>query len=115
MNLVILVLGLLLLLFFFKNLKHHLFRKTITLVFAIFIILMVLMFTSSYLDIGSVFSKDSLAAKTGAAVVYTVGSNVDTSSLKSFFSDAYSSVMNVSDSVISDSSGDSQNGFIKIN
>ena len=112
MNILVIILGLLLLLFFFKNLKHHLFRKTITLVFAIFIILIVLMFTSSYLDIGSIFSKDSLVAKTGAAVVDTVGSNVDTSSLKSFFSDAYSSVMNATDSITSE---EGSNEFIKIN
>lgn len=114
MNWIIIGLIALVSLFFFKNLKHHLVRKSITLFFVMVVILMILLFTSSYLDIGSIFSKESVFAKTGAAVVNTVSTNVDTSSVKSLFSGVSSSVMNLTDSTFSSTGSDSSD-FLKLN
>lgn len=111
MNWLILTLLLLILLFFFKNLKHHLVRKSITFLFALFVILLILMFASSQFDVGKMFSKDSLMAKTGAAVTETVGKNIDTPSIKSFFSDILSSLNNVTEETSQQSS---KNDFVRI-
>ena len=112
MNWLLLTLTLLVLLFFLKNFKHHLIRKSITLAFAIFLVLLVMMFASSYFDLGSIFSKDSLLAKTGASVIDTVSENVDTSSISSFFSESFSSITNFTKT---SSQGSDKDEFIKIN
>ena len=114
MNWIIIGLIVLVALFFLKNLKHNLVRKSMFLFFVLVIILMILLFTSSYLDIGSIFSKESVFAKTGAAVVNTVSTNVDTSSVKSIFSGVSSSVINLTDSMVSSTESDSS-GFFKLN
>lgn len=91
MNWVIIVLAFLAVLFFLKNLKHHLIRKLITFGFVVLFILVFFVFVS-YLDLGSILGRESIFAKTGAAVVDTV-SEVDASSL---FSGVKDSVANIS-------------------
>lgn len=113
MNWILVVLALLLVLFFFKNLKHHLVRKSITFAIALVVFFLALMFLSSYLDMGNFFSRDSLLAKTGAAVINTVSDNVDTSSVNDFFSSSLSSFNNVSSAVLPKKSDD--NPFRRIN
>lgn len=113
MNWVLIVLALLLVLFFFKNLKHHLVRKSITFTIALVIFFLALMFLSSYLDMGNFFSKDSILAKTGAAVVNTVSSNVDATPVTDFFSSSLAGLNNVSSTVLPQKS--ENNGFVRIN
>jgi len=111
MNWLLLTLGMLVLLFLFKNVKHHIIRKKIAFVFAMFVVLVILMFASSFFDIGSIFGKDSLIAKTGASVVETIGEKVDTPSLDSF-TESFKSALNVSDSSVGESG---EGGFLRIN
>jgi len=114
MNWIILGLIALVGLFFLNNLKHHLVRKLITLFLVMGVILMILLFTSSYFDMGKVFNKENVFAKTGAAVVNTVSTNVDTPSAKSIFSGVSSSVMNFTDSTFTSlETGGSD--FLKLN
>ncbi len=96
MNIIFMVLLVLIGLLIFKNLKHHLVRKSVTLMILLFVAIALMMLFSPYLNLGSVFSKDNLFAKTGAAVVETVQGNVDTSSISSFISESFSSVQNLS-------------------
>lgn len=108
MNLIVIALSLLAGLFFLKNLKHHLVRKLITFGFVVLFILAFFVFVS-YLDIGSILGRESIFAKTGAAVVGTVN-EVDASSL---FSGVKDSVANISGATPSSSDAGSFD-FLKV-
>lgn len=114
MNWIIIGLIALVALFFLKNLKHHLIRKSITVFIILTMIIMVLLLTSSYFDVGSIFSKESLFAKTGAAVVDTVNNNVDAPSINSLFQKVSSPLTEIKDIVVPTLDSSSAD-FLKLN
>ena len=66
----------LLLLFIIKSARKHIVLSTIKLVFYTVIIILVLIISSAYVDLGSFFSQESMVVRTGAAVIDTIKTSV---------------------------------------
>lgn len=61
--------------FFLKNIQKHFVLKSIKLVIIIVLVILAFIFISNYVDLGSLFEKESPFVKTGAAVVDAVKDN----------------------------------------
>lgn len=75
MNYLLLLLVLLLALFIYKNLKHHLVRQSFKSIFIILVFIAILLVLASYVDIAGLFTKDSVLVRTGASVKETIEDN----------------------------------------